>query len=147
MVKEKLIKHFVTSYSLRTRALSIVALSAIMGATVVFAQNEGGLVSNYPERYTVVEGDTLWDISTLYLRDPWRWPELWQGNPQVENPDLIYPGDVLVLTFINGQPVLRSLRRETVKLSPTPRATDYRSAIPPIDPAAINAYILSLIHI
>lgn len=143
MVKEKQNKRLLSPYSLRIRALLVIALSAIIGATAVLAQNVGGLVNNYPERYTVVTGDTLWDISTKFLTDPWRWPELWQGNPQVENPDLIYPGDVLVLTFIDGQPVLRSLRRETVKLSPTPRATDYRSAIPPIDPAAINAYINS----
>jgi len=143
MVKENQMKSLNTSYSLGKKFLLIIAVSAVIGVTAVLAQNVGGLVSNYPERYTVVEGDTLWDISTKFLTDPWRWPELWQGNPQVDNPDLIYPGDVLVLTFIDGRPVLRSLRRETVKLSPTPRATDYRSAIPPIDPAAINAYINS----
>ncbi|NND00124.1 MAG: LysM peptidoglycan-binding domain-containing protein, partial [Gammaproteobacteria bacterium] len=92
-------------------------------------------------RYTVVEGDTLWDISGKYLRDPWRWPEVWQGNPQVDNPDLIFPGDVLVMTFIDGKPALRSLRRETVKLSPSARPTNFRDAIPPVDPSAIQAYI------
>ena len=100
------------------------------------------LADNYPDQYTVVEGDTLWDISKMFLRDPWRWPEIWEGNPQVENPDLIYPGDKLVLTWIDGRPVLRSLRNNVVKLSPTPRATRY-DAIPVIDPAAISAYINS----
>lgn len=101
------------------------------------------LAPNYPERYTVIEGDTLWDISGKFLRDPWRWPEVWQGNPQVDNPDLIYPGDVLVMTFIDGKPNLRSLRRETVKLQPSARPIDYRDAIPPIDPSAIQAYLNS----
>ena len=112
-------------------------------ATVATAQSSDILNTDYPERYTVVEGDTLWDIAARFLREPWRWPEVWQSNPQVENPDLIYPGDVLVLSIVNGQPRLRSLRREVVKLSPSPRYVDYVDAIPPVDPAAIQAYINS----
>jgi hypothetical protein len=103
--------------------------------------NRAALNDNYPERYTVVKGDTLWGISGKFLRDVWRWPEIWQGNPKVENPDLIYPGDVLVLTFLNGRPVLKALRRETVKVSPSARATSSRSGIPLIDPAAISSYL------
>lgn len=103
--------------------------------------NRAALNDTYPDRYTVVKGDTLWGISGKFLRDVWRWPEIWQGNPEVENPDLIYPGDVLVLTFLNGRPVLRSLRRETVKLSPSARSTSSRSSIPLIDPGAISAYL------
>ncbi len=119
----------------------VLAFVLSVASTVSFANPV--LEPNYPDRYTVVEGDTLWDISGKFLRDPWRWPEVWQGNPQVENPDLIYPGDVLVMTFVDGRPVLRSLRRETVKLQPTARSLDYRDAIPPIDPSAIQAYLNS----
>lgn len=68
------------------------------------------LAPNHPERYVVVRGDTLWDISGRFLRDPWRWPEVWQGNPQVANPHLIFPGDVLMVSTIDGRPVMQVAR-------------------------------------
>jgi hypothetical protein len=57
-----------------------------------------------PLQYVVKKGDTLWDISSYYLKDPWQWPELWYANPKVRNPHLIYPGDELVLMYVNGHP-------------------------------------------
>ena len=57
----------------------------------------------YPETYIVQEGDTLWDISTVFLRNPWFWPEIWFKNPQIENPHLIYPGDTLAIIYVGGQ--------------------------------------------
>jgi len=116
-------------------------LTFALSFSTATAQQNPVLADDYPERYTVVDGDTLWDISGKFLRDPWRWPEVWQGNPQVENPDLIYPGDVLVMTFIDGRPTLKSLRTETVKLSPSARVVSFADAIPPIDPRAIQAYL------
>ena len=65
----------------------------------------------HPDRYVVVPGDTLWDIASMFLQDPWFWPEIWQINPQVANPHLIYPGDVLSLAYLNGQPVIQIGRR------------------------------------
>ena len=53
------------------------------------------LTADAPDEYVVKTGDTLWDISKVYLRDPWYWPEIWYVNPQVQNPHLIYPGDKL----------------------------------------------------
>ncbi len=131
--------------SLTRRSLQgLVALSLTITLGInSYAQDRSILNDSFPDRYTVVEGDTLWDISGKFLRDPWRWPEVWQGNPQVENPDLIFPGDVLVMTFVDGRPVLKGLRRETVKLSPSARASRYGDAIPLIDPAAIGPYINS----
>jgi hypothetical protein len=93
----------------------------------------------HPERYTVVRGDTLWDISALFLRDPWLWPEVWYVNPQIENPHLIYPGDEIVLTYLDGRPVLTLNRRN--KLSPEVRATPIDSAIPTIPIDAIAQFL------
>lgn len=74
------------------------------------------LRDNRPVQYTVKKGDTLWDISSQFLRDPWFWPEIWHKNQQVENPHLIYPGDVLTLIFVDGRPQV------VVKAEP-PKAT------------------------
>ncbi len=80
-----------------------------------------------PTQYVVKKGDTLWDISALFLNTPWKWPELWGHNPQIENPHLIYPGDILRLVYTDdGQPRLVVANAETnnvVKVSPTKRTT------------------------
>lgn len=71
------------------------------------AANPIRLRDGAPSRYVVKKGDTLWDISKIYLNEPWRWPELWYFNPQIKNPHLIYPGDVLMLSYNDqNQPVL-----------------------------------------
>lgn len=75
-------------------------------AGVVQAEAPAQVKDSAPERYTVVRGDTLWDISNRYLSDPWRWPEIWEINPQVQNPHLIYPGDILLLCQIKGRAVV-----------------------------------------
>ena len=74
---------------------------------------------DHPDEYVVKKGDTLWDISETFLATPWLWPKVWQANPQVDNPHLIYPGDRLRLVFIDGQP--RLVKRKVVKLSPAMR--------------------------
>ena len=70
-----------------------------------------------PKIYVVEKGDTLWDISAIFLKQPWLWPKLWRLNPEIDNPHLIYPGDVLKLVFDeNGEPMLVV---ETVKVKPS----------------------------
>jgi len=135
--------HGLRTYRKRIASLVVGLMLSVSAGVATFAQDSSILASNYPERYVVVKGDTLWDISSRFLRDPWRWPEVWQGNPQVENPDLIFPGDVLVLTFIDGRPVLRKLgqERRDGRLSPQIRSTALLNAIPVIDPSAIQAYL------
>jgi hypothetical protein len=69
------------------------------------------LSAGAPDQYVVKTGDTLWDISKVFLREPWYWPEIWYVNPQISNPHLIYPGDVLRLVYIDGQPRLTVAER------------------------------------
>jgi hypothetical protein len=90
-------------------------------ATFAFAAE---LREDHPSSYTVVKGDTLWDISARFLSKPWLWPEIWQANPQVKNPHLIYPGDVLSLVYVNGQP------RLTTEPGPQIRMGDAVETIP-----------------
>ncbi len=81
---------------------AFTVLAGTMVAAAVCAAGAAQLRSNHPDSYTVRRGDTLWGISAKFLAKPWLWPEIWQANPQVRNPHLIYPGDVLNLSFING---------------------------------------------
>jgi len=71
---------------------------------------ESSVRDDNPGQYTVVRGDTLWDISERFLSRPWLWPEIWHVNPQIENPHLIYPGDRISLTYVNGKPRLQLIR-------------------------------------
>ncbi|MDH5436416.1 MAG: LysM peptidoglycan-binding domain-containing protein [Gammaproteobacteria bacterium] len=102
------------------------------------------LKADHPDRYVVVKGDTLWDISARFLQNPWKWPEIWHVNTQIKNPHLIYPGDVIVLTWKNGVPSLEIQRgRQTVKLSPSARESRIENAIPTIPVDAIRQFMNS----
>ncbi len=137
-------------------------LIAMLGGFTVSAGNTGSMVPvlvsqqgaaplvnpQHPERYIVQRGDTLWDISAVFLRDPWYWPEIWYVNPQVENPHLIYPGDVLTLVYVDGKPQLRLERGGVVtqgsgteRLSPRIREESLEQAIPVIPLEVIRAFL------
>ncbi len=100
-----------------------------------------------PDEYVVQKGDTLWDISARFLQEPWYWPTIWQGNPQIEDPHLIYPGDVVSLKFKDGQPMLTvnasgmGVNGRNVKLSPVVRYYDNDDAIPSIPVDAIQQFL------
>lgn len=130
------------------------ALSALLvGLWMLVASSAGAvaLAPGAPETYVVRSGDTLWDIAGRFLRDPWRWPEVWQANRQLDNPDLIYPGDVLSLTMVGGQPRIGVTRREpiagsgdrmrVVRLSPQVRVSSLTDAVPTIPVAAIAPFL------
>jgi len=107
-----------------------------------------------PGSYVVEKGDTLWDISSKFLQEPWRWPEIWKANPQIADPHLIYPGDVSSLSYVDGEPVLsvdrngmpaaqRSRRSgRTVKLSPEVRSSVHAEAISSIPIDVIEQFLV-----
>jgi nucleoid-associated protein YgaU len=105
---------------------------------------------DYPDRYVVVKGDTLWDIASRFLNDPWLWPQVWQINPKIRNPHLIFPGDVIVLYYVDGKPyltlegvagVVPPKEIETVKLSPKIRYESLDKAIDTVPRSAIGPFL------
>jgi len=126
------------------KAIFALFLAITLLPVVVLAETLA-LNPNHPDRYVVKEGDTLWDISGRFLQEPWRWQEIWQANPQIKNPDLIYPGDELSLSFEAGKPVLRVRRRvggrPTVKLSPKVRPVVLDTAVPTIPVDVIQPFL------
>jgi hypothetical protein len=105
-----------------------------------------------PERYIVKKGDTLWDLSAKFLKNPWLWPEMWHINTQIRNPHLIYPGDVVLLYYVDGKPYLTLEGSAgtrptlpagvgTVKLKPTIRLETLNQAIDTLPRTAIAAFI------
>jgi nucleoid-associated protein YgaU len=126
--------------------MNIRSLSAclLLATTLLFSMTlraEVELTDDYPETYIVKKGDTLWGISGMYLEKPWLWPELWDVNPQIDNPHLIYPGDELYLVWIDGQPRLRLKRGRDIKLAPNMRVTPLDLAIPIIPLDEIGAFL------
>lgn len=98
---------------------------------------------DHPQTYTVKPGDTLWGIAGRFLNSPWQWREIWQQNPDISNPHLIYPGDVIELYYEAGQPRLRlaSGERPIVKVSPQIRVESLAQPIPTLPRDTIAPYL------
>ena len=108
------------------------------------------LSPNAPDEYTVKRGDTLWAISGMFLKSPWRWPELWGMNLQdIRNPHRIYPGQHLYLDKTGGRATLRTRQAssdgpptDTVRVSPRTRFENLADAsIPTLSPNAIEPFL------
>jgi hypothetical protein len=92
-----------------TRLRTVLTVAMLTVATYAAAVETRG---SHPDTYVVVRGDTLWDIAGRFLGKPWLWPEIWQANPQVANPHLIFPGDVLSLAYLDRVAVQAGPREE-----------------------------------
>ncbi|HGF7370480.1 TPA: LysM peptidoglycan-binding domain-containing protein [Vibrio cholerae] len=121
-------------------AYALLPSTLLSGQVTADEQTPLALKPNAPTTYTVVKGDTLWDISALYLDSPWLWPKLWQVNPEIENPHLIYPGDKLTLFWRDGQPVLSV--KPMRKLSPQVRVLE-KQAVPTVQEGLVLPYLQS----
>jgi nucleoid-associated protein YgaU len=118
----------------------ILLLTPLSGA---LAAAQPPLKDNAPDRYIVVEGDTLWSISGRFLQNPWQWPEIWKMNQeQIKNPNRIYPGDVIVLDRSAQEARLRVVQLETVKRQPETRVQPLApKPVPTISPSIIEPFL------
>lgn len=93
----------------------LAGLLLCLGLSTVFScnaeQQPEWIKTDAPNSYIVKNGDTLWDIANTFLHDPWRWSEVWEENPDIENPNLIYPGDSLFLEYRDAGPRLCLTRK------------------------------------
>ncbi|HEY3786642.1 MAG TPA: LysM peptidoglycan-binding domain-containing protein [Steroidobacteraceae bacterium] len=119
------------------------SVASAQSAPAQSSADTSGIVNpNAPKSYTVKRGDTLWGIATMFLKDPWLWPEVWIINPQVANPHLIYPGDKLALGYgPDGHPQIRLEQAGAARLEPRLRSTPLDAAIPTIPYSAISAFL------
>jgi hypothetical protein len=97
-----------------------------------------------PQSHRVVAGETLWDIAARFLRDPWRWPEVWRTNPQLEDPHLIFPGDRITLSYHAERGPSLELQRELPRypISPQIRVRELEKVIPTLALDAIQPFLL-----
>jgi hypothetical protein len=131
-----------TQHRTRTRLFALLGVFLCLGPTG--AQTQALLRPDHPETYVVQPGDTLWSIAGRFLREPWRWPDVWHANPDVANPNRIFPGDILMVDYSGGSPRIRRADRaglRTVKLSPRVRVTELDREIPTIPLNAVAPFL------
>ncbi|HKJ71033.1 MAG TPA: LysM peptidoglycan-binding domain-containing protein [Gammaproteobacteria bacterium] len=121
--------------------LRTLLLVLALAPVAAWGLTKDDLREDAPQVYTVKKGDTLWDISAKFLDNPWRWPDLWDSNPYISNPDLIYPGDRLRLYLENGEP--RLARQRVERLSPKVKSAEAQrlEAITTIDRSVALPYV------
>lgn len=142
--------------NLAMRKIIAAVLTCCVSVSVAMA-DEITLNDGVPDVYIVEKGDTLWDISDMFLQDPWKWQELWYNNPQIDNPHLIFPGDVIAIVMVDGQQRITVVNRGgnantlvvkpdqaengVVKLRPTARITPVVGAIPAIPREYVEGFL------
>ncbi|MBS3964739.1 MAG: LysM peptidoglycan-binding domain-containing protein [Methylomonas sp.] len=130
------------------RAMSGLVFPLLLVSSSLFAEALQ-VKPDHPQQYTVVKGDTLWDVSGRFLQHPWQWPQLWRNNPQIENPHWIYPGDTLYFSYVDGEPRLSLSPRidaddtGEVRLTPTIRESAIERPVPMIAGELIAKFLSS----
>jgi len=125
------------------KSIILFLLAFLVFPSALLAQDRLKLQEGAPDRYVVEKGDTLWGIAGKFLKDPWRWPEIWRLNEdQLKNPHRIYPGDVIVLDRGMNPPELTTAAG-SVKLVPQIRAESLTEAAIPAIPARFIEPFLS----
>ena len=127
----------------------ISALILAVTAFCAFAEEPLALVDNPPDRHIVVRGDTLWGISGKFLKRPWRWPEIWNMNrAEIKNPHWIYPGDIIMLSYVDGKPRLKIGKKVggdgsvgNGKLQPKVYSEPAQQVVPSIPPNVIEPFL------
>jgi len=111
----------------------LMTLTIVWFAGAAVAQ-QSLFLRDYPEAYVVQDGDTLWNIASQFLQDPERWPDVWQPDPFLDDPEAIFPGDTIRVEMVGGAPKLVSQRgdRLVARLSPEIRELPLTSNIPAI---------------
>ena len=126
----------------------IILYSLLLGLPAICVADTVAVKPDHPESYVVQKGDTLWDISGKFLQHPWLWPQVWEANPQIENPHFIYPGDIVSLQYKDGTPILSIARAgrdksgRYVRLSPSVRTYEKEQAIPTIPIDSIKQFLM-----
>lgn len=126
---------------MRKAIISLILL--VTPAWTVFAAGAPAIKEGAPDRYIIQRGDTLWGVAGRYLKEPWRWPELWKMNQeQLKNPHLLYPGDALILDRSGGEAKLQLVQLDSVRLEPRVRVEpSERAALPSIPPSVIEPFL------
>lgn len=133
--------HFTRRFSPLTTRLRAACCALLLVSAWASAETLA-LREDHPDRYVVKSGDTLWDISGRFLAQPWRWPEIWGVNPQVGNPHLIYPGDVLRLVWTaDGPRLVRDGMGDSGRLSPRVRVTPITDPIPALPLSRVRQFL------
>ncbi|TPD97860.1 LysM peptidoglycan-binding domain-containing protein [Stenotrophomonas maltophilia] len=125
---------------LRFRTVVAAAMLTVAAYATAVEVNGG-----HPDTYVVRKGDTLWDIAGRFLQKPWLWPEIWQANPQVANPHLIYPGDVLSLAYLDRVTAQPGPRQEApVTGVPLAQVEPFLKQLSVVDSIAQLPYVVGL---
>jgi hypothetical protein len=143
---------------MRKLIIALVVASASLVPGLAFSQASApaaaamtDLQADAPSEYTVQKGDTLWAISGKFLKEPWKWPQLWQMNrEQIKNPHLIYPGDIIrldrsglspSLSLVSGGVGPVAAEGNVVRLQPRTRPEPLSTAVPTIPGSAIGPFL------